>query len=480
LKGPEGPRVYKEYLPFRPSRKDLGAVDDIYLSADSDPRRSSAGSRLEGKLLMSFRDQIPKEKLLLPYLFRASQEGEKPRFVEMERIVEETHHEKILEAIRAGQNPISAIGQLPQALAAIHNQLNYQRGQSGKPMQDILCSEIRELTFRDYRNQLRRLSHYFCIIAYSVSPDLSWLPVECQRKWGSAQNNASGRYVETISLIPRVNGIRGYVKSKIMHYLNEKYKKSAASIFEDIVTRDFIIKFGVSPSSEEAYTTAGVNSLRKQGKMIIIEGDLNPKHVFVNGRYIDLDEARLGAAEIDLSSLIYSMHLYPRGSHQQQRQQEAELLELCVKGYFEPMWEHKYEAGIVSTKKPSAKDRAGFVIRLGEARLMEMIRLLAVTCKTRDESLAAFTKGHPVYEALPSTELRAHILNNCFTEGGLLPFMEFWGQREGKRALDIRGHELTPLFDQQIRDVEDLFDKSGIMKCNLDQKTLCSLDALMS
>jgi hypothetical protein len=423
----ENGRVRKVYQPY--SGQNDGVTDPI-LSANSSKKPESYYFRKEAGILETLTAEINRANLLPPYL-HARYDSELK--LEMERILGSTFRDKFVEALQEGRDVLRVVEELPYMVADIHRQMSSVSSQllenvSWKSSSKGGCTYGLKLRSKD--DERNRIWHYLRAVIYSVSP-------ECEEFREKASSGSK----------------RGVLNRSITAYLANKGIVQR-DLTEKFVDRDFQIMYGTKNPEKDK------DKLLASGKLVIVQGDLGPQHIFESGRFIDLDEARLSVGETDLVSALYSIFTSPFTDEHELRLVEASM------GYLEN----------TLGRDPNTEERAAFLSRLVEGRIKEGLRLFAADCKAPVDKLREITSGHPEYDQIPDHELRQHLLKRSFIDG-LQRFLNFYARGAGRRAL-VNAPDSDVLYDQ-LRCVEDVFQKTKVFEGIGDIRVVGRLEKLL-
>ncbi len=430
--------VTKQYIiPETGKGGNFSSSADPILSMKSFGRSPSHYFYKESKALEVL-SNIPDDKRLSPKLLGVKEET---LTIQMELIDEKTFLEVGIEALESGKGPVYAMREIPHAVAKIHSQLQEHQEDLVKNVRWKKGGAYKQgLRVRSLEEEQSRTWNYLRTIVYSLSPDL----VELRRK---AEEEAQQ---EKVSLTERRRSIDSEIKEYLHHQgINPK------TFIEEIVNRDCQILYGVSnPRVAE-------ERLLKEQKLVVVHGDMGPQHVFTDGRYMDLDEARLSVKEVDLVSALYSTITSPLDTPER----ELELIELA----FEYLRDRL-------KREPSAEERAALLARVVECRLNESKRLFAVDCKASLAQLKEFTKGLHIYKNVEKGDLRKAVLEETFMKG-LQHFLQFYTSGEGFRALSSTKD--SQLVYDQLSAVQYFFMKTRIFEGLSDLRILTRLERLL-
>lgn len=362
--------------------------------------------------------------------------------IRMERITGKTFREIGIEALESGKDPVNAMREIPLLVAAIHRQLQEYQKPLIKAVQWKSAHGRRQgLRVRSLEEERARTWHYLRTIVYSFSPDL----VELKKQTEEYTQNSS------ISMSEQ----RKKINAEIKEYLH-KQGINSESFIKDLVNRDHQLLYGVSdPHREEEH-------LLKEGRLVIVHGDLGPQHLYTNGKYIDLDEARLAIREGDLVSALYNTFASPLATPEK----EVGMIEVAFNYLQETL-----------PKEVPPEERATFLARVVESRLKESIRLFAADCKASQAQLKEFTKGLHVYKNIKDEDLRRAVLEETFVKG-LQHFLQFYTSGEGFKVLSSMKD--SQLVYDQLSAVQYFFMKTRIFEGLSDLGILTRLERLLS
>jgi len=416
---------------------------DPVLSASSTCKPAKYYFRKQVKFLGAL-NEIPDGERLPPKLYSTD---DNDLSFEMERIVGKTLREEYIEALASpDQNIIDVSKDVPRQVAAIHYQLNWQKDDMGRTYQRKLLDEVRwgntiGLKTRSNIYEREKVWHYLRTIIYLMSPDKRVAKIRDRaRKFRLKKNRPQTKPLKIIN-------------RDLIVYLDNKGIDSVESTTRFVNRHNLILYDTDDPGKK-------VDCLLKKRDLMIVTSDLGPHH-FVDGRFFDLDEARLGAGVIDLVSALYNIYTYKFSPGQ-----EIDLMELSF-GYLEEML----------GKEPSKEERMKFVAKVNEQRLYEGLRLFAADCKASIPELRRFTRGIPKYDKLSDRVLRQEFLQDFFVDG-LQPWIEFWSRHSGWSILS--DYSEKHLSGQQFREVEGHLMDTGVFEGISDPEIIEGLEDILS
>jgi hypothetical protein len=484
----EGPLIlFKTY-------EDRLPVSEPILGSDSDHRPAANRFHREKGILRIVRDSIPPDELLPPRMYVATPgrkndsdsevfmgyTGRDPA-IALEILQGPNRMELIIAAISEGVDPFKAIEGVPEEVAAIHQQLNYAQVKEHRrgfiSMRDRLRKTVvwnhwghttYGVRLQSFEESRAKLWHHLRAAGYAMSPKFKDLRARTAKKVREEKHHLRERYGSLRSQEAKSSLHEAMVRFR--HHANESMKSvlqnsgiDASSYTDDMVRYHNRVLFGVDDPRKKSSHDPKSRLLRDL-RVQVVTGDLGPQHLYRGGRFIDLDEARLDAGEVDVASALYSMFLYPRGDDANTK--EVRLMELSFQ-YLKAML----------GREPVEQEKIDYVIRTTGARLREMERLFAADCKASSDELKGFVKGHPKYVEMSGAQLRQSVLNDFFIPG-LQHLYDFWARGDGWKLISGVGGPADDLR-KRLEMSERYFDVLDVVKGVGDPDTFALLEDLV-
>lgn len=399
---------------------------------------------------------IPDGERLVPRLLH---QDHRRYLIEMERLFSPSYHQRATEALVREKDPLALFEPVPGQVAKLHRQL-YEH-----------YSEIqRELGFR-YQLRMRgteellaRVGHYLRVIIYSTCPDLKELRLHNGKETRRILAEVKNRYGTTDSpqtrraFKQRMSHLREEARARINTYVADKYR-DPQEIKDNFVDRHNQIMYGTKKPEDQQ------ERFLSERRITVLQGDLGPKHLLINGQAFDFDEAYLGPGELDLSPALFNLFTLTHGEGNGYKEREVKLAEMSL----------TYLSTILE-REPTKEETTAFFVRSGEARLYTMLRWLAAECKAQTHDLRNLVVGDPRFSGKADAELRYQLID--VLSKNLQSFLDFW-QKEVWSALREEDLEIAHSLSDQCAGLERLLLRTHVFDGAGDPQIVRELESLM-